>query len=1043
MRRFYLLLAGLFLFGMSAFSQITYVKTGASGANTGASWADAYPDLSTALANTATGEIWVAGGVYKPGTDTLSRFEIGNAVAIYGGFAGTETMLDQRDPAANPTILDGDVNGDDTAGDFDNNKSDNVFHVVYVDSLIADPVILDGFTIRNGRVYAESDTLDAYFSQGAGLWAFSTVDVRNTTFTQNIGGAGAAAVILGENAAGSSFDNVVFDANQAYSNAVLLAVLTSDLSLNNTGFTNNLTENGSFQTLFSANISIDNSHFTNNQDTVTGGFSSGLFLWQSINLTVSNTEFTGNSATSAPAVYIDGRDIQADGLGGYDFNNVTFADNTIAGGRGTAYFFQANDVNFKHAEFNGNLSPGGFATGIYSRGDSLVLQDAANFTIDSSMFVNNDTDNRGGGIYFHSSSARVTETTFDGNNADVIGGGIYLVDVTGAPATFLEIENCNFTGNTSAFGGGIGHQSDFSTLTLKGSNFENNMVSSSGAAAYLGPGVEAPMTIENTTFVNNNANAGAGFIYFTDYSDLTVNSSVFENNTTANDGGGMYISSVGANIMIDDTQFSNNSSAGYGGGAIMLFADSSDVNITNSDFTENIGSTGGGGAIYFGSQDGFLTVENTAFTGNANSFGGGIANFGTGSLATYKNCEFRENQGITSGGGAMTNGFGVTLDVQNSVFEANTGTVGAAVRVQNDDIVTSYKGSTFDGNIASSGGGALFVFGTNPTTIDSCSFLNNQGPTGGAVYLANDTNLVVLSEISNSVFRLNTAGSQGGAINHGNVNMNINNCLFTGNAASDTGTGGALSINSSDTSDVVVNILNSTFSENLGALAGHFSVWTDPTEPGFSNATVNLANNIFYSLGDKNYAIEDGTPVVLSLGGNMSLDPESTLDVYLTEATDKPGEDPLFVDPTGFLDPDGIPNLHLTAESPAIDAALPEYATAFDLDGNPRPFGAAPDMGAYEFTIVRAEEVVPNEGLLTIAPNPVKDAAVLKLKGAWEGALTIRIADQNGRVLRQIAARKTGEQLTEQVDVTGLPAGAYQVMVTDGRKMVVTAMIKQ
>ena len=134
--------------------------------------------------------------------------------------------------------------------------------------------------------------------------------------------------------------------------------------------------------------------------------------------------------------------------------------------------------------------------------------------------------------------------------------------------------------------------------------------------------------------------------------------------------------------------------------------------------------------------------------------------------------------------------------------------------------------------------------------------------------------------------------------------------------------------------------------------------------------------------------------------------------------------------------------------APAFDAhvspgAALAAARCLDLDGNPRPFGAAPDMGAYEFTIVRAEEVVPNEGLLTIAPNPVKDAAVLKLKGAWEGALTIRIADQNGRVLRQIAARKTGEQLTEQVDVTGLPAGAYQVMVTDGRKMVVTAMIKQ
>ena len=73
MRRFYLLLAGLFLFGMSAFSQITYVKTGASGANTGASWADAYPDLSTALANTATGEIWLRNDIRRFNYRTQAR----------------------------------------------------------------------------------------------------------------------------------------------------------------------------------------------------------------------------------------------------------------------------------------------------------------------------------------------------------------------------------------------------------------------------------------------------------------------------------------------------------------------------------------------------------------------------------------------------------------------------------------------------------------------------------------------------------------------------------------------------------------------------------------------------------------------------------------------------------------------------------------------------------------------------------------------------------------------------------------------------------
>jgi hypothetical protein len=40
-------------------------------------------------------------------------------------------------------------------------------------------------------------------------------------------------------------------------------------------------------------------------------------------------------------------------------------------------------------------------------------------------------------------------------------------------------------------------------------------------------------------------------------------------------------------------------------------------------------------------------------------------------------------------------------------------------------------------------------------------------------------------------------------------------------------------------------------------------------------------------------------------------------------------------------------DLHLTADSPAIDAADPEYAPPTDRDGNPR--NGAPDAGAYEF----------------------------------------------------------------------------------------------
>ena len=48
----------------------------------------------------------------------------------------------------------------------------------------------------------------------------------------------------------------------------------------------------------------------------------------------------------------------------------------------------------------------------------------------------------------------------------------------------------------------------------------------------------------------------------------------------------------------------------------------------------------------------------------------------------------------------------------------------------------------------------------------------------------------------------------------------------------------------------------------------------------------------------------------------------------------------LFVDAAGA-------DFHLLPSSPAVDAAT-DMAVPVDLDGNPRPVGPAPDIGAFE-----------------------------------------------------------------------------------------------
>jgi len=92
-----------------------YIDAGASGANDGTSWVDAYNYLQDALAVAQDGnDIWVAEGTYKPdvnsakpgGTgDDTAAFQLINGVAIYGGFPSGGGQWEEI-PVMDPGMLD-------------------------------------------------------------------------------------------------------------------------------------------------------------------------------------------------------------------------------------------------------------------------------------------------------------------------------------------------------------------------------------------------------------------------------------------------------------------------------------------------------------------------------------------------------------------------------------------------------------------------------------------------------------------------------------------------------------------------------------------------------------------------------------------------------------------------------------------------------------------------------------------------------------------------------------------------------------------------
>lgn len=193
-----------------------HVDARAVGLNTGSDWDHALVDLQAALAiareRPGVSEIWVAEGTYYPTTDqadVTAAFDLMSGIAVYGGFAGYETALDERDPWSHPTVLSGDLLGDDLHPAF-RNMDENSWHVVTTNSA-DETCILDGFTITGGNARGRAQSQ----SYGGGLLNIDgNPTIRNCLFQRNraeFGGGGAANMI----GSGMTFERCRFIENSA------------------------------------------------------------------------------------------------------------------------------------------------------------------------------------------------------------------------------------------------------------------------------------------------------------------------------------------------------------------------------------------------------------------------------------------------------------------------------------------------------------------------------------------------------------------------------------------------------------------------------------------------------------------------------------------------------------------------------------------------------------------------------------------------------------------------------------------------------------
>ncbi len=397
----------------------------ASGANDGTSWTHAYNSIQDALTQAAASggtisEIWVAEGTYMPdggyiptnGThvpgsgDRTASFDLQGNLALYGGFAGGETLLSQRDIEGNPTILSGDLAGDDApvpcvqdlpdcegystfCGEDDAcsvraNNAENSYHVV---SMTAEyeTTVLDGFLITAGNANGLG-----FGRAGAGVFCEGRPVVANCTIIGNWAFGGA---VYASYHARPHVTRCAFIGNEG---GGLNADHYSKVSITESRFDQNSPYG---LVLYDATAKVERSVFIRNRQ---------AGIWNS---------FFGSSLASD----CDFVENHGPGIQNYVWGSAHVIDSRFIGNRNSA---------------------------INSTYESTVI------TINS-VFIGNSTPGNGGAIYtLRPCLSRTINCTFSGNVAGLAGGAIFSENnhYFACADSTTEVANSVFWGNLDSGG---------------------------------------------------------------------------------------------------------------------------------------------------------------------------------------------------------------------------------------------------------------------------------------------------------------------------------------------------------------------------------------------------------------------------------------------------------------------------------------------------------------------------------------------------------------------------------------------------------------